>query len=326
MRVAFTDFWVGFDPSRSAIIQALLRGHDLEIAPRDQADLLVFSVFGSEHAAFVGPKLHLTGENVRPRWDAADFCLGFDHIEHPRYLRLPLPVHCALDDRMHGRSELSGPAWHEREFCNFIYHQPGTPERRALFESIARYRPVTSPGRFLNNTQAPELSARYDLDWRSSKLDYQRRFRFTIAAENEAFPGYTTEKLWDALVAGTIPIYWGNPRVAEDVDPRAFIDCAAFPDFDAVAAHVRRVDEDPRLAAAYLEHRPWLVTPLERYEQAFHDFVERLIEFARERPRARFALRAARLRGRELAARLRRPKRLIRSLVGRTRARPATRR
>jgi hypothetical protein len=227
---------------------------------------------------------------------------------------------------MHGRSELSGPAWHEREFCNFIYHQPGTPERRALFESIARYRPVTSPGRFLNNTQAPELSARYDLDWRSSKLDYQRRFRFTIAAENEAFPGYTTEKLWDALVAGTIPIYWGNPRVAEDVDPRAFIDCAAFPDFDAVAAHVRRVDEDPRLAAAYLEHRPWLVTPLERYEQAFHDFVERLIEFARERPRARFALRAARLRGRELAARLRRPKRLIRSLVGRTRARPATRR
>jgi hypothetical protein len=326
MRIAFADFWTDFDPHSSVLVDAMLKGHDLEIAPREEADLLVFSVFGSEHASFVGPKLHVTGENVRPRWDAADFCIGFDHLDHPRYLRLPLTVQVALEDRVFGRGEPAGPGWQEREFCNFIYHERGTPERRALFESISRYRPVTSPGRFLNNTCAPELSARYDRDWRSSKLDYQRRFRFTIAAENAAFPGYTTEKLWDGLAAGTIPIYWGNPRVAEDVDPRAYIDCSAFADFDAVAAHVRRVDEDPGLAAAYLAHRPWLVRPIERYEAELHDFMERLIAFARGRARARFALRAARLRSLELYARLRRPKRLIRSLVGRPGTRPATRR
>jgi hypothetical protein len=113
--------------------------------------------------------------------------------------------------------------------------------------------------------------------------------------------------------------------VEQDIDARAFIDCARFADLDAVAAEVRRIDRDPGLAAAYLAHRPWLVDPIERYEQALHDFVERAIEFARRRRRLRFALRAAGLRTRVLGARLRHPKRLVRSLVGLPRGRPATR-
>ena len=34
------------------------------------------------------------------------------------------------------------------------------PERRLLYEAISRYRHVASPGGFLNNTDAPELSGR----------------------------------------------------------------------------------------------------------------------------------------------------------------------
>lgn len=46
-------------------------------------------------------------------------------------------------------------------------------------------------------------------------------FRFYLSFENSRVEGYVTEKLWNALLYGTIPIYWGNPSVNEvlpDVD------------------------------------------------------------------------------------------------------------
>jgi hypothetical protein len=41
--------------------------------------------------------------------------------------------------------------------------------------------------------------------------------------ENTSHPGYCTEKLMDAFLVGAIPIYWGDLRVSEDWNSRAFI-------------------------------------------------------------------------------------------------------
>lgn len=57
-----------------------------------------------------------------------------------------------------------------------------------------------------------------------------RRYRFTIAYENLAFPGYVTEKLIDGLVSGTVPVYWGAPDIAQHVPPEACVnavDCGS---------------------------------------------------------------------------------------------------
>jgi len=35
---------------------------------------------------------------------------------------------------------------------------------------------------------------------------------FNICAENASVKGYVTEEIFDALEAGTIPIYWGDPN------------------------------------------------------------------------------------------------------------------
>jgi len=35
---------------------------------------------------------------------------------------------------------------------------------------------------------------------------------FNICAENACVKGYVTEKIFEALEAGTIPIYWGDPN------------------------------------------------------------------------------------------------------------------
>ena len=57
--------------------------------------------------------------------------------------------------------------------------------------------------------------------------------------------GYTTEKLIQPFMAGSIPIYYGNPLVAEEFNRNAFIDCNVFDnDFDAVIEEIKRIDND----------------------------------------------------------------------------------
>lgn len=293
LRAAFVDFFRTFDPEQSVLVEALRTGRSVELVDAAEADLLVFNDWGHRHRSFAGTKVHYTAENVRPRWSQADFCIGFERTPGPRYLRVP---HFGQVEFLRSRRGVEippGPAWAERDFCNFVYSHRATRMRGELFRAVNQYRPVTSPGRFRNNASAPELSGRYDGAWRETKLLYQRRFRFTIACEGASYPGYTTEKLYDALVAGTIPIYWGNPYAREDVDERAFVDCHSCRNLGEVVDVVRRIDQDPELAAQYLARRDFLITPLEEHFAQLVAFFDRVVEY--EAPRREAERRARRL-------------------------------
>lgn len=49
------------------------------------------------------------------------------------------------------------------------------------------------------------------------------------------------------MLAGTIPIYWGNPDIGREFNSAAFINCHDFPTLDDAAAYVKKVDEDDGL-------------------------------------------------------------------------------
>jgi hypothetical protein len=42
------------------------------------------------------------------------------------------------------------------------------------------------------------------------KFPLGSEFKFTISFENDSYPGYVTEKLLEAYLCGSIPIYWGD--------------------------------------------------------------------------------------------------------------------
>ena len=56
--------------------------------------------------------------------------------------------------------------------------------------------------------------------------------------------GYCTEKILDAFAAATVPIYWGDPKVARIYNPEAFIDCTACTSVQDMVEKVRAVEED----------------------------------------------------------------------------------
>jgi hypothetical protein len=47
------------------------------------------------------------------------------------------------------------------------------------------------------------------------KIDGLRDYRFSIAIENSCIPSYITEKFYDCILAGSVPLYYGAPNVSD---------------------------------------------------------------------------------------------------------------
>lgn len=191
-----------------------------------------------------------SGEAVSPDMNLFDYAISFDKdfqlgdriarkppaLFFQNHIFSPLTEGCADP-----RAALSAKS----RFCNFIYSNPKAhPRRDQLFYALNGYRGVDSLGSHLNN--CGNATSRSHADWRRILVDMKRPYKFSIAAENAVFAGYTTEKLISSFLANTVPIYWGNPSVADEFNPKAFINANGLSDKELIEA-VRRVDENDDL-------------------------------------------------------------------------------
>ena len=56
-----------------------------------------------------------------------------------------------------------------------------------------------------------------------NKIKFLSSYKFSIAMENSEGDGYTSEKIYQSFIAGTIPIYFGNYMIDEYFNPQSFI-------------------------------------------------------------------------------------------------------
>jgi len=68
--------------------------------------------------------------------------------------------------------------------------------------------------------------------------------KFNLCAENCSFPGYVTEKIFDAFIAGTVPIYFGAPNILDYVPHDSFINGRDFSSFANLRKFLRSLTED----------------------------------------------------------------------------------
>jgi hypothetical protein len=72
-----------------------------------------------------------------------------------------------------------------------------------------------------------------------SKRDVYHRFRFALCFENmRDVRGYSTEKLFDCLQWGIVPVYLGDPALAEILPPESFVDYRALGTPEALRSHL----------------------------------------------------------------------------------------
>lgn len=90
----------------------------------------------------------------------------------------------------------------------------------------------------------------------SDKIGVLKNYRFSICYENARnIHDYITEKIFDCLVAGCMPIYWGAPNINTHIPDECFIDARAFPDIYAIYEYMTAMPEDIYQKHLYAIHR-----------------------------------------------------------------------
>jgi len=107
------------------------------------------------------------------------------------------------------------------------------PEERFIFEKTKNISLIASEksqttGQKLRHYIAAKYSNKIDLYGRKYKnielkSEGLKDYRFSIIVENCARPGYFSEKLIDAFLTGTIPVYYGDTNVNNIFNPRGII-------------------------------------------------------------------------------------------------------
>lgn len=250
--------------------------------PKEQymeADFLICDTMGYEWEKFPGVRILLTGENHAPDLNNFDYCLTHELRETDRCHRFPYWLNSTLfmssPEERAALTEPRAPITAEelraqqRGFCAFVSYNAAAKKRVRMVQALMKRRHVSCGGPLFNN-----------IGYRvQDKRAFLSQHLFSVAYENEASCGYQTEKLADALVARSIPIYWGNKAVEEEFNPDAFIHARRYRSESAMLDAIVALSEDYERMAAMLNAHP-LRDPqaVSKGEEALLAFFTKIIE------------------------------------------------
>ena len=90
------------------------------------------------------------------------------------------------------------------------------------------------------------------------KIAFQSSCKFALAIENSSSSGYCTEKFAQAAQSNCVPIYWGDPTIAQQFNPKSFINAHDYESFNDLTDTIRQIDQDENLYLSMLKE-PWLI-------------------------------------------------------------------
>jgi hypothetical protein len=211
------------------IINGILRNLnllvELHLVESDTPDIVFFGPYGDDIPC-VGDYLivGLFPECIVPPMKLCDFALGVvseSLVKNKNYIRFQF---WGDNPDILKKGEPTSVA-EKKYFCSFFYSHK-IKYRELFFKELHKYKKVNAPGGSMNNypnVDSPEIP------WYQSKQNFLAQHKFNVAFENYIQPGYLTEKLYGALYAGTVPIYFGDPNIAVSfLNPDCFINARDF--------------------------------------------------------------------------------------------------
>jgi len=253
-KIAFVGFWPGFNQENNFLINPIREKYHVEVVRAKEADYVFYSMHSDEHL-FVSDdkiKIYYTQENIVPDFNLCDYAIGFEYMNFgDRFLRIPGYMDDAfvpdikLAEKKTEFPEDFSVAKDKPDFCSYTISNPNRASELffELCEKLGQYKKVDSGGRWRNNVGGPV----------KDKLAFDRTHKFSIAFENTAHPGYTTEKIAQAFAAQTVPIYWGDSTIVKQFNPKAFINVTDHSTIDEVVELVKKLDQDDELWLSYIQ-------------------------------------------------------------------------
>lgn len=187
-----------------------------------EPDFIIFGPYGND----IPPAGNYTRiayycENFEPDFSNCDWAFGVPAeylVKNPNYKRIQwhglnpndLLKNINIDEEFNKKTN----------FCCFLYSNL-VNYRESFFNSLSAYKKIDAPGKSMNNM--PSIDNLYSGTRWEVKRQFLSTYKFTIAFENYSFPGYQTEKLYDAMLSNSIPIYCGDPLIADVFNTKSFI-------------------------------------------------------------------------------------------------------
>lgn len=163
--------------------------------------------------------------------DLADRYMGLSNFsrraDNDFFQRFVFPV--ATEDRIREVFPKSVVSPRDLDFCLFARHDPNF--RVAAGKAIAPYRSFLGGPLFANPIPMADITA------------IRQRSRFEIITENDINDFYFSEKVWNALLAGCVPVYYGCRELRHTIPQEFFIDMhdycdgSGVPDLQAIVSH-----------------------------------------------------------------------------------------
>jgi hypothetical protein len=181
--------------------------------------------------------LFQTGENIRHDHVANDFSITFDlGISNSHHFRMPYWMEVA-DWSSEGVIGNTNPRYGRLLNIDRLMQPLGgdflhRPQKAAIFASHLREPRGTLLDAVKRQIDVVEFGKSFNPQIKNHsesgliKFDELQSFAFNLCPENGMHPGYYTEKIPEAFMAGCLPITWADENVKVDFNPLAFINLA----------------------------------------------------------------------------------------------------
>jgi len=150
----------------------------------------------------------------------------------------------------------------ENKVCMIISSAVNKSKRIEYLQELMQYIEIDSYGELFNNKKIQNDKGR------ETKLELYSKYKFIIAFENAMGDDYVTEKFYDPLLVGSVPVYMGAPNVEEFAPgDHSYINAKDFESPQELAHYLKKCLEDKD---EYMKYHNWKNAPLRK------DYIEKV--------------------------------------------------
>ena len=215
-------------------------------------DYLIYNIFGCNHlnnGYNNSIKIAFFTENQIPDFNIADYAISHSHINYLdrhfnfKYYFLNYFNYFNISFlNIIRKRVIKSPI--RRKFCAAVISnfKKSNNFRLEFIKQLNKYKTVDMGGKYNNNIGVIK-----------NKIEFLSNYKFSIAMENTEGDGYSSEKILESFLSGTIPIYYGNYMIDEYINPKSFILIRGEEDLKEKIEYIKKIDNDNELYLSILK-------------------------------------------------------------------------
>ena len=278
IKITFVDMWFK-NIHNNRFINKFSNEFKFDIKIDDKnPDYVIYSIFGKKHEKYKeAKKVFICWEPINiyhdKRIKKCDYSVTYYlNLKNKKHFYFP-PVmekagfHTDFIDLVN-----TPPIIKKKKFCCFVVStDKATPDRKNFFKKLCEYKKVDSFGKVLKNcdVKIPGRSAQHK--WGTEYFNIIGEYKFMITFENILENGVSTEKIYNAFMANTVPIFWGNKSIYQIFNKGSFINAHDFETMDKLIEYVKEVDNDEGLYNQILNNKKFIYDDPNYYKKIYEN-------------------------------------------------------